>query len=303
MKKTPKVLILVGCPCSGKSTFAEYYLKFNEAVRFNRDEMRMMLQFSEHLETDGEALLTRLMERMIETALLKGKNVLIDNTHTRKEYIMQIVAKFNYLADIEFKVLDVPLEELLRRNAERSRKVPVGVIKEMYKGLQHLKETFDFQPLMRTGLATETSKLPQNEALPKAIICDLDGTLAITNRNMYRPTEDEIFADQVNEAVATALKGFAGNAKIIFLSGREDIYYNISKKWLEEKAQLADFELFMRKENDIRKDNIIKEEILIIQILPHYFVQGVFDDRMQVCRMWYEKGIFCFNVNQGLVEF
>jgi predicted kinase len=303
MKKTPKILILVGCPCSGKSTFAEYYLKFNDAVRFNRDEMRMMLQFTEHLDGDGEGFLTRLMERMIETALLKGKNVLLDNTHTRKEYIMQIVTKFNHMADIEFKVLDVPLEELLRRNAERPRKVPVKIIKEMYQSLQQLKKTFDFQTLMRTGMATESTKLKQNEALPKAIICDLDGTLAIANRNMFRPSEEEIMDDKLNEAVAIALKGFVGEAKIIFLSGREDIYYNISKKWIEEKAQIAGFELFMRKENDTRKDSIVKEEILTTQILPHYFVRGVFDDRMQVCRMWYEKGIFCFNVNQGLIEF
>lgn len=63
------------------------------------------------------------------------------------------------------------------------------------------------------------------------------------------------------------------------------------------------FDLYMRKTGDSRKDSIIKLEIFNKHIKPNYKILGVFDDRMQVCRMWYEQGIFCFNVNQGLIEF
>ncbi len=304
MKKTPKLLILVGCPCSGKSTFAEYYSKFNDVFRVNRDELRQMLQFKEHLDPQDEGLLSRMVESLVETALKKGRNVLIDNTHTKKEFIMQLVERFSPFADIEFKILDVELEELLRRNALRERKVPVSVIKDMYQRLQKLKENFDFSPIPKTGVPINSNALVQNMALPKAILCDLDGTLALTKgRNMFRPSEEEMYADTLNEPVAQALKGMAENHKIIFLSGREDLYFDICQKWIKEKAQIIDFELFMRKKDDSRKDNIIKEEILVNEIMNRYNVIGVFDDRMQVCRMWYEKGIFCFNVNQGLIEF
>lgn len=302
-KRTPTILVLIGCPCSGKSTFAEYYLKFNDALRINRDELRMMLQFKEQLEPEDESLLSRMVEKMVETAIQKGRDVLLDNTHTKKEFINQIVEKFNHIANIEFKVFDVPIDELLQRNANRSRKVPVQVIKDMYARLQHLKQQFDFQPLPRKGIATDVTKIIQDYNLPKAILCDLDGTLAIANRNMFRPSEEEMYADILNEPVAIALRGFANNAKIIFMSGREDLYYEISKKWIEDNLQITDFELFMRPTNDTRKDSIIKEELLRNKVLPHYHVLGVFDDRLQVCRMWYEKGIFCFNVNQGLIEF
>lgn len=304
MKKTPTLLILVGCPCSGKSTFAEYHSKFNDVFRVNRDEMRKMLQFKEQLEGSDEALLSQMIEAMVETALRKGRNVLIDNTHTRKEFLMQLITKFRPLADISFKIFDVPLEELLARNAVRERKVPKDIIQGMYRNLQELKKNFDFSPLQKAGIATNETAAPQDLTLPKAVLCDLDGTLALTTgRNMFRPTEEEMYADTVNEAVAQALLGMAQYNKIIFLSGREDLYFDVSQKWIKEKAQIADFELFMRKENDSRKDNIVKEEILMKEILTRYQVTAVFDDRMQVCRMWYEKGIFCFNVNQGLVEF
>jgi predicted kinase len=304
MKKTPNLLILVGCPCSGKSTFAEYYSKFNDVFRVNRDEMRKMLQFKEQLEGSDEALLSLMIEAIVETALRKGRNVLIDNTHTRKEFLMQLITKFRPMADISFKVFDVPLEELLARNAVRERKVPKDIIQAMYRNLQELKQNFDFSPMPKAGIATAETTAPQDLTLPKAVLCDLDGTLALTTgRNMFRPTEDEMYADTVNEAVAQALLGMAQHNKIIFLSGREDLYFDICQKWIKEKAQIADFELFMRKENDGRKDNIVKEEILMNDVLTRYQVTAVFDDRMQVCRMWYEKGIFCFNVNQGLVEF
>lgn len=32
-------------------------------------------------------------------------------------------------------------------------------------------------------------------------------------------------------------------------------------------------------------------------------IHGVFDDRLRVCKMWYEMGLFVFNCNQGLKEF
>ncbi len=304
MKKTPKILILVGCPCSGKSTFAEYYSKFNDVLRVNRDEMRQMLQFKMQLEPEDEAMLSRMMEAMVETALQRGRNVIIDNTNTRKEFLQQLIQKFTHLADIEFKILDVPLEELFRRNALRPRKVPANVIRGMYENLQKLKENFDFSPILRAGTATNNTIIIQNEALPKAILCDLDGTLAKANgRNMFRPSEEEMFDDTLIEAVAIALKGFAATHKIIFLSGREDLFFEVTKRWIIEKAGITDFDLLMRKENDSRKDSIVKEEIVREKILANYYISGVFDDRMQVCRMWYEKGLFCFNVNQGLVEF
>ncbi len=306
MKKNPKILILVGCPCSGKSTFAEYHSKFNDVMRINRDELRQMLRFAEQLEPEDEALLTRMSDKMIEVALQKGRDVVIDNTNTKREFLQQIIDRFNPLADIEFKIFDIPLLELKARNAVRSRKVPIKVIESMYQRLVYLKQNFDFSVRPRAGqLPDDKSRyLIQNTDLQQVVLCDLDGTLALPNgRNMFRPSDEQMYADTLNEPVAQALRGMMAQNKIIFLSGREDLFYDITKRWIIEKAGITDFELFMRAEGDSRKDSIVKLEIVKEKIMPRYNITGVFDDRLQVCRMWYENGIFCFNVNQGLVEF
>ena len=50
--------------------------------------------------------------------------------------------------------------------------------------MQHLKSSFDFSTRKRERL--DNVLIEQNEALPKAIICDLDGTLALMNgRNPF----------------------------------------------------------------------------------------------------------------------
>jgi hypothetical protein len=61
--------------------------------------------------------------------------------------------------------------------------------------------------------------------------------------------------------------------------------------------------LFMRPENDYRKDTVIKREIYQNEIEGKYNVLAVYDDRLQVLDMWYEQGIFTFNVNQGNLNF
>jgi len=59
----------------------------------------------------------------------------------------------------------------------------------------------------------------------------------------------------------------------------------------------------MRKSGDRRPDVEIKKEIYENEIFPKYEVYAIFDDRLSVCRMWYELGLFVFNCNQGLKEF
>jgi len=61
--------------------------------------------------------------------------------------------------------------------------------------------------------------------------------------------------------------------------------------------------MFMRPANDFRKDNLIKEEIYESHLKGKFNILCCVDDRLQVLSMWEQKGIFTFNVNQGLKEF
>lgn len=134
-------------------------------------------------------------------------------------------------------------------------------------------------------------------------VFDLDGTLA---KHVCRsPFQEElVYTDHTIKPVAAVLKALvsAGHS-IVFLSGRTDSCREHTALWIEHNLQVREPELYMRKTGDFRKDSVIKEEIYDRVLLPKYKVLGAFDDRLQVCRMLYEKGIFVFNVNQGLIEF
>ncbi len=140
-------------------------------------------------------------------------------------------------------------------------------------------------------------------------IFDIDGTLA-SHEGIRGPfDEHKVHLDEPIIPVFEVLKALRDRFKIVFVSGRTDKCFSETHQWLDkhlrepgEVGPIA-IDLLMRKYGDSRKDSIIKKEIYDNFIIPNYNILGVFDDRMQVCRMLYDNGIFCFNCNQGLIEF
>ena len=141
-------------------------------------------------------------------------------------------------------------------------------------------------------------------------IFDIDGTLA-DHKNVRSPyDESKVELDKPIIPVFKVLAALFFNYKIIFVSGRTEVCREQTIFWLRENlakhnVYVSDdnISLFMRQSGDHRADFIIKKEIYDGKIIPFCNIIGVFDDRMQVCRMLYENNIFCFNVNQGLKEF
>ena len=297
MKKTPTLTILVGCPASGKSTYSEWIVKTEpKTMRVSRDEIRA-IQFATVMEQDAESMISKLVNEQVKTLLQNGWNVVLDNCHTKLEYIETHVKQFNEISNIEFKLFEMPLEELLIRNNNRSRKVPKKVIEKMFDQLQILKTKFDFKPIKKISINLEYAN--QNQNLPKAIICDLDGTLALMNgRNPFDASRcDE---DLLNNPVANVLIDYKKlGYKIILLSGREDKYEAPTLRFLENHKIEFDT-LLMRKSADSRKDSIIKKEIFDAEIRDNYFIEFILDDRNQVVDMWRnELQLPCFQVYYG----
>ncbi|CCF82380.1 phosphatase domain-containing protein [Nitrolancea hollandica] len=132
----------------------------------------------------------------------------------------------------------------------------------------------------------------------KAIICDLDGTLAILEGR--GPFEYErCDTDLPSEAVVELLRamGAAGHT-VIFVSGREDSCREKTVSWIN-RLSLPSEKLFMRKTGDFRKDVIVKREIYEKEIKEHYNVCFVLEDRNQAVRMWRSLGLPCFQVAEG----
>lgn len=310
-KKNPQLLILIGAPGSGKSSFAKFFLRTEENwTRVCRDDFRAM-QFQGTRGSERiESILTSAVESCVETFLLKKWNVLIDATHCKKEYINQYIKRFSHLADIYFKVFDMPLEELEKRCVERElqtgKHIPKNVIQKFVNELENLKTHFDFTPILRKPLEL---KVPmQDETKPSCFLFDLDGTLADANgRNMFNPSAEEVLNDKPIQSVIKVLQSLEKQYTIVFVSGREATNYDATKKWLIKYVfnnEEREIQLMMRAEGDYRRDSIIKSEFLHEHIFPSYHVLGAFDDRLQVIReCWNKEGIFCFNVNQFLQEF
>lgn len=135
----------------------------------------------------------------------------------------------------------------------------------------------------------------------KVVICDLDGTLCLfekENKELphYRNPYDASTCE--NDLLNSVVAGILNNKTVLLVSGREDKYLEPTLNWLN-KHGIRYEKLFMRKSGDYRKDAIIKEEIYKTKIEPNYNVEFVLDDRAQVVKMWRDIGLTCLQVADG----
>src|ERR1019366_7325992 len=134
----------------------------------------------------------------------------------------------------------------------------------------------------------------------KAILVDLDGTLAIVKaRNVYDASQCDIL-DEPNIPVVETVRALVMNGyEVVFVSGREDKYREPTARFIKRCFPAYSYQLFMRKSGDLRNDAVVKEEIYRNHIEMTYDVLLVLDDRMGVVQKWRELGLACFQVNAG----
>lgn len=302
------VEILKGLPASGKSTYAkEKVLKSKCSVkRVNKDDLRSMLDCSVYSK-GNESFVLQLRDNIILSALDLGKSVIVDDTNFHPKHearIRELVEGFNKgkygdgfstktPVQVRVKFFEVTPKEAIKRDLKRANSVGSKVIWDMYD--QYLKPE-----------AEEIKPIKQDPKLPHAIICDLDGTLAIhQDRSPF--DYDRCDTDLADETIIHLLKRYKPY-HILFVSGREDSCMDKTKKWLKESFNEYSIpitidgeynQLLMRKTGDNRKDYIVKKEIFENHIKDKYYIEFVLDDRDQVVNMWRRLGLKCFQVNFG----
>ena len=300
-KNNLKILLLIGIPASGKSTWAKDFLRNNpDWVRVSRDDFRLMLRNEQMCEPKVEDLITTLVNQSITKALTRKLNVIVDATNVREKYINEFIETFKYMADIDYRVFDISLDKAIERDNNRQMKVGDEVIKRMFNNYKTLLDSFHFQPVKKVDYPHLKPNFESE--LPNAVIFDIDGTLALMkNRGAF--DWDKVDRDDVNTIVAEQVQFHKSKGrKILIVSGRDIVCKGLTKEWLSFYGIEFD-EIFMRPENDFRKDTIIKKEIYENDIKNNYNVLSVYDDRLSVCEAWHELGLFVFNVNQGMREF
>lgn len=304
---TKLVYCLVGLPGSGKSTFAKDLMKREPGkwLKVNKDLVREMLH-NNVWSQENEELTRKVHDNTILAGLRYGKNIINDNTNLSKYSLRKLHKLLENVGDVKviYKAFQVGVEECLRRNALREGKarVPDEVIKEMAKkagirnGNEIKDEEFYYPP------KAQAKKYDNNNDLPKAIICDLDGSIAeISHRSPYDTAK--CFADMPVSSVVDIVKMFHRDGhKIIFCSGREDTWYELTKDWLDTHVGI-EYELFMRPSGNFTKDALIKETIFNEHIRDKYNVRAVIDDRLQVCQLWYQLGLPLFRVGDPDANF
>lgn len=282
-----KVIILKGLPGSGKSTWGRETLQANPGAykRINKDDLRDMLDGG-HYSGSNEKFVLATRDALIRLGLQSGKHVIVDDTNLNpkhEDHIRQLVSDYRKETGesvaIEIKTFDTPIEECIARDLKRARSVGERVIRKMYDDfLRVAPAPIAHDPLKRT-----------------AVICDLDGTLALLNgRNPYDASTCE--SDVLNEVVAEIL--YNEQRPIILVSGRSSEHREQTIRWLQAN-DIHYRALLMREKGDCRKDAIVKQEILERDILPEWNVAYVLDDRSSVVALWRSLGITCLQVAEG----
>lgn len=128
----PKFLMMIGLPCSGKSTKSKELAKEYDATVFSSDSLREELYGDVNNQEHNQELFVELHKR-IKDCLISGKSAIYDACSINYKRRMAFLAELKNIPCEKICVLmATPYEECLKRNTERERKVPEHVIKRMY---------------------------------------------------------------------------------------------------------------------------------------------------------------------------
>lgn len=278
-----RAIITVGVSASGKSTFAAECVK-QGFTEINRDWIRFNLvkpgaNWSNYrFNKTNENEVSRIHGQMIMEAYGRGDDIVISDTNLnygRRNKLVKTLEGLGYT--VEIRTFNVSRETAIKRDNLRANGVGQDVI---YRQFQDWNKY--------TGRITYKA----DESLPKAIIFDVDGTIAIMgDRGPF--DWKRVGEDQPREVIIQMLRNYAQMGYIIIVcSGRSDECRVETANWLNEHVgQMFWHALYMRREGDYRKDNSVKEEIFWTHIAHRYNVVASVDDRPQMIRLWHELKI------------
>lgn len=144
------MILLIGLPGSGKSTWAERYSKNRKhTVSISSDKIREELYGDEATQGDNNKIFSLVRERA-EEALKDCKDVIIDATNmTIKDRSAYFDIAKTYEATVIGILFDIPVEECKRRNSKRDRVVPDFVYDKMMKRYEQPQLSEGFTMLIR----------------------------------------------------------------------------------------------------------------------------------------------------------
>ncbi len=300
-----------GLPASGKTTWARSEVDRVAAecgpghlVRINRDDLRRGMLESTYgaPQPGGERAVTAARDAAVDASLAAGISVICDDTNLRAKYLRSLMVLAERAgATVAFEDFPTCVDECVRRDSLRSGVEHVGedVIREIARRYVP-KGRLPDPPVLEATEPVRPYERP--EYASRAIVVDLDGTLALLDRSPY--DESCVKTDRVNEPVRDIVwRELEVGTEVVFLSGRTEECRQDTLTWIAQQfvGLLPRFgiELHMRAEGDKRQDRVIKSELFDAHIRDRYDVAFVLDDRDQVVQLWRSLGLACFQVAPG----
>ncbi|GAA2430717.1 AAA family ATPase [Streptomyces mauvecolor] len=304
----PTVHVMTGLPASGKTTAARKLVADSDGQcrRVNLDDLRGMFDNAaegrERSYTAEQSVLA-VQDAAVRETIAAGFDVVVDNTHLTPNIPKRLKAAVAGRARfVVHDFTDVPVEECLRRDAARANPVGEDIIRLLAD--KHAKAVRNGWRLTDawmndTVVLAEVEPYTPDESLPSAVMCDIDGTLAINlNRNPYDFSRCE--QDGLNGSVRDALTGFrqAHGDRVVLLSGRGEEFRPQTEAWLAAHDVPYD-ELWMRPAGDGRRDDLVKAELFDAHVRHRFNVRVSLDDRDRVVAIWRRMGLPTWQVNYG----
>lgn len=306
--------LTIGLPGSGKTTVAEQCRRLVPGtVLVSRDGIRQELfgEFTTY-SAEQESIVTSVQEKAVDKALEEGRHVIVHDMNLKKAYRKRW-ARYAVKHGVTFDYLDltyVSLEDCLARNLRRfdfgaGRFVPEDVIIDNHKRYLSNKQAIETpESLVESLKDTVKGHQPYRvtPGLPDALIVDIDGTVADCTgvRNPYDTTKYHL--DEPKWDVIKIVQDYAYRSipkKIIFVSGRDAKFKEVTYEWLMEWVKVPIEGLFMRPEGDTRRDDIVKLELFETHIRGKYNIWTVLDDRDRVVKAWRSIGLPVCQVAEG----
>lgn len=304
-----ELIVFRGLPASGKTTEAQRLRLLMQAegilaACMGRDSMRDMLHGARPQQDEAEEQVSLAQHAAVEALLRAGKTVIVDDTNLSAEATrawVAIIARTGAELVVDDRCLTVPLEECIRRDAMRAQlhmpSVGEAVIRRMHE--QYLVPRKGKLRLPKLTSMSPAQPYEPKPGTPEIVLVDIDGTVALRgDRSPYDMTR--VGEDAPNPAVITAVQAMAAAGfQVVFCSGRDETARIATIEWLARHVAVPYLALYMRAHKDGRSDAEVKRDIFDTAIRERYTVIGVFDDRMQVVRMWRSLGLTVFQVGEG----
>jgi len=139
------LLVLIGLPESGKSTYAREWVKEDpeNRVRYNNDDFRTMILKTWENKPNQVVIESKIA--LIKTWMRMGLDIVVDNTNLMSYEIesYKVLVRDFPEYEVVLKIIDTPLEICKERNQTRDSHMDNSFLDQAQKLLNEIKKEYD----------------------------------------------------------------------------------------------------------------------------------------------------------------